>query len=158
MIYRPQFLYPSAPGEEEFAYYFSERNMPALAMVNTLQPGQSIDPIVLHLQPDAPFRVRAVQIMVPVSPFSLILKDSDGKALCDFGLPEFLTYQPSNTPNWFLPVNNVIGYSHVVLEPEIPCPADGLLQLTVLNATAAPLVVAFLSVVLRGVKRFKGAS
>lgn len=156
MNYRPQFAYPMVAGEEDFVYFFNLNNLPALQLV-TVAPGQAIDNIVLRVDTDAPFLVRAVKVMTPAFPFSISLKDGTGKLLSDDALPEYLIYQPSNTPDWGIAAPAIIGFPGVVFEPEIPLDPGGLLLLRILNATAAPLQLAAVELALHGVKQWKGA-
>lgn len=145
MIYRPQFAYPAVPGEEEFTYYFSSFNTPALAL-RPMQPGDIIPDILLQLQPDAPFFLRAVNIFAWPW-FNVQLRDSGGKFLSDDFLDTDLTYQASGT---FGP-----GFAPVMHEPELPCDAGGVLFLYVKNISAVPVLLTGIEVILRGTKQFK---
>lgn len=119
MSYRPQYSYPPPPAgwvDEDFVYEFDSINTPALA-----SPPQSKIPLVL--QPDAEFHIRGMQI-----------SGNTGNLLVRF-------WSPNGYPLGAVPVEcdraydstvngpSPIGRLPVTLEPEIVCPAGGLLLL-----------------------------
>jgi hypothetical protein len=145
MIYRPQFVYPLAPGEREFDYFFSVANVPALGLT-TLGPGASINDIPLQLQPGvATFRARALKISTGFR-FSFKLSDAFGTALSDDLLVNPLAYQPSNYGVLR------VGTPTVIFEPEIVFGPGGLFFLSVGNPNAVPNRIQSVQLLFRGVQ------
>lgn len=113
MPYRPQFAYPPPPPgwvDEEFEYYFDSVDYPALGQVPSNQ-------IVLPLQADAEFRLRAFQI-----------SGNTGKLLVRFWTPrgDILSQVPvENDLAYASTVQGVapVGRLPVPLNDEIVCPA-----------------------------------
>lgn len=149
--YRPQFVRPMVTGEEDFVYSFSQFNVPALAGNITLQPGQTLNDVVLQLQADAPFILRGVLITTYYA-FGFQLRTSEGKLMDDVALDLHLTYQGSNALSPYYSM----GSTPVVVEPELPCQSGGLLLLDVTNFYPVALQVASINILLMGVKRFGG--
>jgi hypothetical protein len=120
--YRPQSAYPDPPEgwkEEDFVYYFDQTNCPALALIPYNQP---ISRIVLQLEHDAPFKLRAIQISGNAASMFMRLYDPYDNPLSQVLVEADRAY--AGNENGPAP----IGRLPVVLEPEIPCPAGGYLQ------------------------------
>ena len=123
MSYRPQYAHPEPPEgmvEEDFVYYFDQTNLPVLGTISTNTP---LSKIVLQLQADAPFKLRAVQISGNVGNLYMRLYDAHDNQLSQVLVEADRSY--SGTLNGPQP----IGRLPVVLEPEIPCPAGGFLMI-----------------------------
>jgi hypothetical protein len=123
MSYRPQYAYPEPPEgtvEEDFVYYFDQTNVPALGTIATNTP---LSKIVLQLEADAPFKLRGVQISGNVGNLYMRLYDAHDQQLSQVLVEADRAY--AGTLNGTQP----IGRLPVVLEPEIPCPAGGFLQI-----------------------------
>ena len=155
MIYRAQFCYPTPPGcrDEDFVYYFDGSNTP---MLDQDVQGLRLANIPLPLQQDAPFYWRGIKVELrtggggPSIPnFYVKFQDCYLNDLSD-GLVSAVTYGFAQNPVIFGQADYT--GAPVPLEPEIYCPAGGLIQffLSCPTGTAVyPLVTLF------GVKRFK---
>lgn len=153
MIYRPQFAYRQVKGEEDFfaSYYLTSISDPGL-MGLAIPPGGSTPDIVLRLDPDVPFLLRAIKLYT-LFPFSVQLRDWSGKYLTDPGLPEGLTYTPGRA------FGTLPGGAPVVFEPEIRFERNGLLLVRLTNDFfPLPLQVAAMFVSLIGTKLLGEAS
>jgi hypothetical protein len=149
LLYRPQFVFPLAEGEEEFRYFFDQSNTPGLASVVPIAPGAMAPDITLPLQPDAPFLLRAVAIVAPPT-FTPRLKDPDGNFLVDGFIQEWDVFVPSGIL--------IAGFQPIVMEPEIPCARGSVFLLYLQNTSAAPATVGGTEVLLLGVKQFAEVS
>jgi hypothetical protein len=158
MIYRAQFCYATPPGcrDEDFVYYFDGSNTP---MLDQNVSGLALSHIPLPLEQDAPFYWRGIKVELravgggpsPSIPDMYVkFRDCYLNFLSD-GLVSAVTYGFAQNPVTF----NNADYTGapVPLEPEIYCPAGGLieffLQAPVSWQAIYPLVTLF------GVKRFK---
>ena len=155
MIYRAQFAYPTPPGcrDEDFVYYFDGSFIP---MLNQDVQGLTLSNIPLPLQQDAPFYWRGIKVELrgagggPAIPdFYVKFQDCYLNDLSD-GLVSAATYGFAQNPVTF----NNADYTGapVPLEPEIYCPAGGLIQFFLscpVGTVSYPMVTLF------GVKRFK---
>ena len=122
MPYRPQFAYPPPPPgweDQEFEYYFDSTDYPALAIVPS-------DQIVLPLQSDAEFRLRAFQISGNTGNLLVRFWDARGNQLSQVQVPNTLAYASSvqSQPPGVLPVP---------LPDEIICPAGSSLRIDLAN-------------------------
>lgn len=129
MPYRPQFAYDPPPegyAEEDFVYYFDSTNTPALNQVPVNEP---LSRIALQMQADAEFRLRAIQISGNVGQLLMRLWDPFGNQFSQVMIEADRAYGGSEQGP------QPIGRLPVVVEPEIPCPAGGLLliDLEVIN-------------------------
>jgi hypothetical protein len=121
-LYRPQYAYPDPPEgfqEEDFVYFFDQSNTPPLGNVPINQP---ISRVILQLQPDAPFNVRAIQISGNAGNLLVRFYDAHDNPLSQIMVEADRSY--SGSENGAQP----IGRLPVVLEPEIRGPAGGFLQ------------------------------
>ena len=117
MPYRPQFVYPLPPEdwvEEEFEYYFDSTNYPALAQVPSSQ-------IVLPLQADAEFRIRAFQISGNTGNLLVRFWDALGNQLSQVPVINVLAY--SGEPQ------GDVGRLPVPLNDELICPKGSSIRL-----------------------------
>jgi hypothetical protein len=156
MIYRAQFAYPTPPGcrDEDFVYFFDGSFIP---MLNQDVTGLTLSNIPLPLQQDAPFYWRGLKVELrsagggPAIPdFYVKFQDCYLNDLSD-GLVSAVTYGFAQNPVTF----NNADYTGapVPLEPEIYCPAGGLIQFFLKGpASGSPV---YPMVTLFGVKRFK---
>lgn len=119
MPYRPQFAYPPPPPgwrDEEFEYYFDSTDYPALGIVPS-------NGIVLPLQGDAEFRIRAFQISGNTGNIAVRFWSARGDALSLVPVENDLAY--AGTVNGAPPV----GRLPVPLNDEIICPAGSALRI-----------------------------
>lgn len=155
MIYRAQFAYPTPPGcrDEDFVYFFDGSNTP---MLNQDVQGLTLSNIPLPLQQDAPFYWRGIKVELrgagggPAIPNVYVkFRDCYLNDLSD-GLVSAVTYGFAQNPVIF----GTADYTGapVPLEPEIYCPAGGLIQFFLSCPTGT---VSYPMVTLFGVKRFK---
>lgn len=149
MSYRPQFAYPQAVGfeDEAFSYSFDATNTPALT--GTLAAATSqLSGIPLPLQQDSSFLWRAIKVELPPmgagSNLYIQFKDCQGNYLTDTLVPIDQYAAPTGL--------QIAGTGSVVLEPERPCPAGGVITVYFQNATGGAL--SFPKITLLGVKRF----
>jgi hypothetical protein len=115
--YRPQFSYPPPPEgwvEEEFEYYFDSITYPALAQVPSSQ-------IVLPLQADAEFRIRAFQISGNTGNLLVRFWDALGNQLSQVPVINVLAY--SGEPQ------GDVGRLPVPLNDELICPKGSSIRL-----------------------------
>jgi hypothetical protein len=127
-MYRPQAAYPPAPPgwqDEDFEYYFDVSSLPAFQIA--LTPGQEITGLVLKLQPDAEFRLRALQVWNPNGALGVRFQTPDGQYFD-------ADYVPASV-FWGLPLatGGIPGGVPVAIEPEIVCPAGSALLLDLKN-------------------------
>lgn len=157
-MYRGQFAYSTPEGcrDEDFVYYFDGSNTPLLNQ--DFAVGLTVLNIPLPLQQDAPFYWRGFKVENrgagggPATP----------NLFCRFRDPylNFLSEGMICAMNLGFAQNpfvfNGADYTGtpVPLEPEIYCPAGGLIQLDIIAPVTAG-VTAFPLVTLYGVKRFK---
>lgn len=155
MTYRAQFCYPTPPGcrDEDFAYYFDGSNTP---MLNQDVTGLTLSDIPLPLQQDAPFYWRGIKVELraagggPEIPDLYVkFRDCYLNDLSD-GLVSAVTYGFAQNPLIFQTADYT--GAPVPLEPEIYCPAGGLIQFFLKGPATGPV---YPMVTLFGVKRFK---
>ena len=111
MPFRPQFAYPPPPPGfeyEEFEYYFDQVNTPALVAV-------PIRNVPLQLEPDAEYRLRALQISGNTANLVLRLWSPQGDQLSEtlFEVDRGYSSVVGNPP---------VGRLPVPLADEIVCP------------------------------------
>ena len=126
MAYRPQYVTAPAAAnydEEDFVYSFDSSNLPVLA--GLIHPGDVIRQLVLQLQNDAPFRLRAIQISGNTQSMQIRWYDPQGNLLSAVLVEADRDY--SGTLNGPAPV----GRLPVMVEPEISCPAGGFLSVDI---------------------------
>jgi hypothetical protein len=149
-VYRPQFAYDTPKGfrDEQFHYTFFGFNTPML--VANIAAGAILSNIPLVLQTDAPFLWRGVKVSPASSAFAnpqlnMQFKDAWGNYLSNKLVPAALYMPPVNA--------NVGGFAVVPLEPEVRCPAGGIIWLWLQNPTGSPVAPPQIS--LYGVKRYR---
>lgn len=149
-VYRAQFGYDTPKGfrDEQFHYTFYGYNTPMLT--GSIAAGAILANIPLVLQTDAPFLLRGWKVSQAAAPFSnpqlsIQFKDTWGNYLSS-GLVPIALYAP--------PVNaSVGGFMVNPVEPEIRCPAGGVLWVWLQNPTASPVPAPQIS--FYGVKRYR---
>lgn len=125
MSYRPQYVFSTPPGfrDEQFHYFFDSSNVPVLGLA--IPAGGRLDNVVLQLQNDAEFILRAVK--ASVSNLNMRLRDPFGNDLETSEAPISNTFTGGG--------GAVLGRMVVPYEPEIRCPASGFLTLFLRNLT-----------------------
>lgn len=126
MALRPQFSYAAPPAgysEEDFVYSFDQTDLPILGTL--VNPGDELRALVLQLQNDAEFRLRAIEISGNTGSMQIRWYDAHGNFLSASVLEADRQY--SGALNGSSPV----GRLPVPVEPEIPCPAAGFLQIDI---------------------------
>ena len=145
-MFRPQFAYPTPAGyrDEQFHYAFDSFNTPLLS--GTVAAGALVSLIPLVLQTDAPFFARGIKVAtVGGSNLKIQFKDPWGNYLSSAPLPINLYVNPGGAAG--------PGFSPVVIEPEIQCPAGGIFWVWLQNTSGAPVAAPAIS--FYGVKRYK---
>lgn len=148
-MYRPQFPYPVDRGfyDCDFEHYFDSTNT-VLLNNSALAASGIIQNVPLQLQADAPFYLRGIQVKGvngadPV--VSVQFKDPFENYLSDDFVPLDLAYAPNGTAPYFL---------NIVVEPEIRCPAGGVLWVNIRNQTGGNQDITKVRITLSGVKRY----
>jgi len=146
-FYRPQFAFATPPGfvEEPFHYSFSSANVPALGVA--VPADILVGNIVLQLQNDCEFVLRAIKAQNGVTPNDLfvILKDPFGNYLSAVPIPLTAAFTGAG--------GAIIGQLAVPYEAEIIAPLGGFFELFFYNPTADPITPPALT--LYGVNRRK---
>jgi len=128
--YRPQYAFGTPPGfrDEQFHYSFDATNVPVLG--TAIGAGLTVRNIVLQLQNDAEFILRAWKIQVSPpgrSSLALTIRDPYGN---------YLSASHLMLNNYLTPGGAVgIGQMVVPCEAEIRAPIGGFFDLTLYNPT-----------------------
>jgi hypothetical protein len=154
MIYRPQYAYPTPRGftDEQFSYTFDQSNTPFLNSGN-LASGSFIQNIPLPLDRDAAFLWRGFTILGvndtdPV--MAVRFRDAAGNYLSDDFVPIDLYARPLGLA--------IVGTLTVIWEPQIECPAGGMLWVDLKNQSNGAVNTNLVRLTLDGAKRRKLAA
>lgn len=137
MTYRPQFAFETPAGfdDEQFHYSFNHENVPALA--TAIPAGVTVRNIILQLQNDAEFVLRAWKVQLgagATGSTNLYLHVRD-----PYSFPLSAVPLPLNnymSPGWISPIGSML----VPIGPETVCPIGGFFSIDLYNPTAGPLV------------------
>lgn len=130
MVWRPQFAFPPAPAgfrDEQFHYGFDGSNVPALA--TAIAAGSQVLNVVLQLQNDAEFILRAIKVQLGTAPSSLALQLRD-----PYG--NYLSATPLELSNYLTGGGAaMVGQMAVPFEDQIRCPLGGFFEVFLYNLT-----------------------
>ena len=150
MSYRPQYAYPRTPRgfeDETFHYSFDSTNTTLLGVA--IAAGGQANNIMLPLDPDAPFIVRGLKILLGTAGSNL-----DVQLKTPWG--DYISTVPIPLRRWADGGGRAIAGKLVVpFEPEVECPAGGSWSLYLYNPTSGNVNPP--AITLYGIKRRCGA-